>query len=167
MRGSTEWHQRENGESAQWPFCSLYLCSCFIELTNTWKPHSIFFLEASAVEAQTGLICLAFSWISERESVVSSVECVLLLCSCKTTLACDRLTRVGWCYRAWRKKQPLPEVTEFYSYNVLGDANPAFTIVSLWNESPGCVCAPVPWCLLRGSWAPRIPLRFGQIGASC
>ena len=72
-----------------------------------------------------------------REPVVSSVDRVLLLSSFKTMLAYKHLTILvehGWCYGVWRTKKPLLEVIEFYSHGVLGDANPTFTIDSLWRS---------------------------------
>lgn len=44
----------------------------------------------------------------------------------------------SWYYGVWRTKQPLLEVTEFYSHSVFGDANPAFKEIHfVSHESPG------------------------------
>lgn len=122
----------------RWLFCSLAFELFYLQNWPTYESHiRFFFWKLVQWKPRTGLILLAFPWISAESQLHHLLNRVLLLSSFQTMLAYEHLTILvehGWCYGVWRTKKPLLEVIEFYSHGVLGDANPTFTIDSLWKS---------------------------------
>lgn len=155
----------------RWLFCSLAFEFFYLQNWPTYESHILFFLEASAVEAQKWANSLGILLDFCREPVASSVEpcfaplfipdyagigvldysswtwLVLWSVEDKETTSGSNWILFPW--RPWRCKSNLHN---------------RFTVEVM--RALAVLCAPELGCPLYGSRAPRIPLVFGQIGAS-